>query len=121
LKVLLVDDEEEMVSTLAERLTLRGVEADWVTGGKDAIRLVLHNEYDLVVLDVKMPGMNGLETMEEIQKVSPDTKIGFLTGHGSGADRKAGEKGGAGFYLMKPVDIGVLIERMVEVVEQQER
>ncbi len=121
MKVLLVDDEEEMVTTLAERLSLRGVDADWVTCGKEAIRLVQHNEYDVVVLDVKMPETTGLETMEEIQKVSPDTKIGFLTGHGSVADRKSSESGGASFYLMKPVDISVLIEKMTEVVGQQER
>lgn len=112
MKVLLVDDEQEMVSALAERLSLRGIEADWVLSGKAALTRVQQKTYDVVVLDVKMPGMDGLETMEKIQKVQPEAKIIFLTGHGSLADCEAGKNAGACFYLMKPIDINVLIESM---------
>ena len=118
MKVLLIDDEEEMVTTLAERLSLRGIGADWVLSGYDAIKRVSKIKYDLVVLDVKMPGMSGLETMEEIQKIQPELKILFLTGHGSQADCEAGKRGGACFYLMKPIDIEVLIESMKEALRQ---
>ena len=116
MKVLLVDDEEEMVTALAERLLLRDMEADWVTCGMDAVTRASEDTYDVIVLDVKMPGMSGLETMEKIQKIRPETKIIFLTGHGSVEDRAAGKKAGASFYLMKPVDIQVLIDKMYEAV-----
>jgi len=112
LKVLLVDDEKEMVTALAERLSLRDVDAEWVTCGKDAIALLGEKHFDVLVLDVKMPGMGGLETMEEIQKVKPESKIIFLTGHGSTSDREACEEAGAFSYLMKPVDIDVLIQEL---------
>jgi DNA-binding response OmpR family regulator len=114
LKVLLVDDEEEMVTALAERLSLRDIEADWVTCGVDAISRARQNRYDVFVLDVKMPGMSGLEIMEKIQEIKPDAKIIFLTGHGSVEDHEAGKRAGASFYLMKPLDIQVLIDRMRE-------
>ena len=118
MKVLLVDDEEEMVSALSERLSLRGIETDCVLTGKDAVTSALRNTYDVVVLDVKMPGMNGLETMEKIQEIQPEAKIIFLTGHGSVADCEAGKNAGACFYLMKPIDIEVLIESMKEALIQ---
>ena len=112
MKVLLVDDEKEMVAALAERLSFRKVDAEWVTCGKDAITLLVDNHFDVLVLDVKMPGMGGLETMKEIQKIKPESKVIFLTGHGSTSDREACEKAGASSYLMKPVDIDVLIEEL---------
>ena len=118
MKVLLVDDEVEMVTTLAERLSFRGIEADWVLSGYEAVKHVRKSKYDLVVLDVKMPGMSGLETMEEVRKIQPESKILFLTGHGSQSDCEAGKKGGACFYLMKPIDIEVLIKRMKEALRQ---
>jgi DNA-binding response OmpR family regulator len=117
-RVLLVDDEEEMVSALSERLSLRGIETDWVLSGHDAVIRVRQNSYDVVVLDVKMPGMNGLETMEKIQKIQPKAKIIFITGHGSVADCEAGKNAGASFYLMKPIDIDVLIESMKGALEK---
>jgi len=116
LKVLLVDDEYEMVTTLAERLHLRAIDADFVFSGKDAVTLIMEEMYDVVVLDMKMPGMSGLETMEQIQEIRPETKIIFLTGHGSVADCEASKKHGACSYLLKPVDIEVLIEKMCEAL-----
>ena len=116
LRVLLVDDENEMVTTLAERLTLRAIDADCAFSGKDAVTLLKEKMYDIVVLDMKMPGMSGLETMEQIQKIQPETEIIFLTGHGSLDDCEASKKGGAYSYLLKPVDIDVLIEKMREAV-----
>jgi len=117
LKVLLVDDEKEMVTALAERLSLRDVDAEWVTSGKDAIAMLGKNHFDVLVLDVKMPGMSGLETMEEIQKIKPESKIIFLTGHGSTADREACEKAGASSYLMKPIDIEILIDEITKAMD----
>ena len=118
LRVLLVDDEDEMVTALAERLSLRGIEADWVSSGEDAIARVTDEKYDIVVLDVKMPGMSGLETMEQIQRLQPQTKVIFLTGHGSVSDFNSCIEAGACFYLMKPTDIEVLIEKMNEALKE---
>jgi len=112
LRVLLVDDEYEMVTTLAERLQLRSINTDCVFSGKDAVTLIMKKIYDVVVLDMKMPGMSGLETMEQIQKIRPETRIIFLTGHGSVTDCEASIKSGAYSYLLKPVDIRVLIGKM---------
>ena len=112
MKVLLVDDEQEMVAALAERLSFRNVDAEWVTCGTDAIDLLGEKHFDVLVLDVKMPGMSGLETMEEIRKINPESKIIFLTGHGSTADREACIEAGASSYLMKPIDIEILIEEI---------
>ena len=118
LRVLLVDDENEMASALAERLSLRGLEADWVTSGEDAVTRVTGKKYDVVVIDVKMPGMSGLETMEHIQKIQPETKVIFLTGHGSVADFNSCVEAGACFYLMKPTSIEILIEKMNEAIKE---
>jgi DNA-binding response OmpR family regulator len=118
LRVLLVDDEDEMASALAERLSLRGIEADWVTSGEDAVTRLTGKKYDVVVLDVKMPGMGGLETMERIQKLQPETKVIFLTGHGSVSDFNSCIEAGACFYLMKPTSIEILIEKMNEAIKE---
>lgn len=118
MRVLLVDDEDEMVTALAERLSLRGIEADWVSSGEDAIARVTHKKYDIVVLDVKMPGMSGLETMEQVQKLQPETKVIFLTGHGSVSDFNSCIEAGACFYLMKPTNIDVLVEKMNEALKE---
>lgn len=116
--VLLVDDEEELVSTLAERLSFRGIDADWVTTGGEALHKIYDQEYDLAVLDVKMPGMSGIELAREIHKYKPQLQIIFLTGHGSKTEFDKGvNESGAGYYLAKPLNIDILIQKMKEIVE----
>lgn len=112
MKVLLVDDEEELVSTLAERLDMRGIESDWVVTGEEGLRLALERDYDWVVLDMKMPGLGGLETMQAIRRRRPETKIIVITGHSSERDRQAGLSAGASHYLLKPVDVEDLVACM---------
>ena len=116
MKVLLVDDEKEMVSALAERLSFRDIDAEWVTSGKDAIAQIGKKHFDVLVLDVKMPGMSGLETMIEILKIKPESRIIFLTGHGSALDHLACKEAGAFSYLMKPINIEILVEKIKEAV-----
>ena len=116
MKVLLVDDEKEMVAALAERLSFRDIDAEWVTTGKDAIALISENHFDVLVLDVKMPGMSGLETMIEILKIKPESRIIFLTGHGSAMDHIACKEAGAFCYLMKPINIEILVEKIREAM-----
>lgn len=119
MRVLLVDDEEELVSTLAERLDLRGIEADWVVSAEEALRAVESGSYDLAVVDVRIPGISGIELKKKMQKKSPGMKFIFMTGHGSENDYKAGSaEVGEEWYLAKPVNIRVLIEKMNQVLEE---
>jgi len=119
MRVLLVDDEKELVSTLAERLSLRGIEADWVTDVNDALEKVDTRTYDIAVLDVKIPKMSGIELKKKLEKKSPNMKFLFMTGHGSENDFKAGvAEAGAEYYLPKPVNIEVLIEKMHKATEK---
>ncbi|HEB85187.1 MAG TPA: response regulator, partial [Bacteroidetes bacterium] len=88
-RVLLIDDEEELVSTLVERLELRGIEAEAVTRGQAALDLLEKKRFDVVVADLKMPGMSGLEVMRTIRETYPDTKVLMITGHGAEDDETA--------------------------------
>ena len=120
MRVLLVDDEEQLVSTLAERLTLRGIQASWVTSGVAALELVETETFDLAILDVKIPKISGLELKKRLQALHPEMKFIFLTGHGSEDDFKIGAaEAGEDFYLVKPVKIESLLEKMNEALQQQ--
>ena len=91
MKILLVDDEAELVSTLAERLSFRGIDADWATSAEDALSLSETETYDIALLDVKMPRVSGLELKKRLQEKRPDMKFIFLTGHGSEKDFLVGK------------------------------
>jgi DNA-binding response OmpR family regulator len=117
MRVLLVDDEEELVTALAERLSYRGIEADWSTTGALALELAAENPYDVAVLDVKMPNISGIELKKRLEKTRPDMRYIFLTGHGSEEDFKVGSAE-ASRYLAKPLDIDLLIEAMEQAVTQ---
>ena len=117
MRVLLVDDEEELVSTLAERLAYRGINADWVTSGLAALEMAKNYKYDIAVLDVKMPGISGCDLKKSLQNKHPAMKYIFLTGHGSEDDFiSCTEEAGAEYYLVKPVNIDSLIKKMNEVI-----
>ncbi len=117
MKILLVDDEKELVSTLAERLEFRGIDADWVTSGEEALKQAELTSYDLAVLDIKIPRINGFDLKRRLQKKRPEMKFIFMTGHGSGYDFETGSaEAGAENCLAKPVDITTLIEIMNEVL-----
>ena len=119
LRILLVDDEEDFASTLAERLVLRGSSVAVATGGADALKLLRTDEFSVLILDVKMPGIGGLGLMNEIKRKYPDLPVILLTGHGSVADGERGIREGALDYLMKPIDIDELMERIKHVVGSQ--
>ena len=120
MRILLVDDEEELVSTLAERLAIRGINADWVTSGEAALKQVESKHYDLAVLDIKIPRISGVSLKKRIQAKYPEMKFIFMTGHGSEADFKAGSKEtGPEFYLVKPVDITTLIDKINRAINIQ--
>ena len=117
MKILLVDDEMEFVSTLAERLSLRGIDVDWVSSPKEALNKAAQNSYDLALLDVKMPGQSGFELKRELQDRCPDMKFIFLTGHGSKEAYQTGSAhAGEEYYLLKPIKIDELMSKISKVL-----
>jgi DNA-binding response OmpR family regulator len=118
MQVLLVDDEQELVTALAERLSLRGIEALWATSAEDALRFLETRSFDLAVLDVKIPKIDGLQLKKRMQEMRPGMKFIFVTGHGSDSDFQTGvAEVGADYYLVKPLKIEDLIAKMKEVLE----
>ena len=116
MKILLVDDEIEFVSTLATRLNLRGVEADWVGSPSEAVTRVKEECYDLAVLDVKMPRIDGIELKRRLQRHCPNMEFIFLTGHGSSEAFQAGSaEAGPENYLMKPLRMDELMAKIKEI------
>ena len=118
MRVLLVDDEKELVTTLAERMAFRGITVDWATSGEDALKLAADNQYDVAVLDVKMPGIDGFELKTQIQQIKPHIRFIFLTGHGSEVSyQMVKAQTDPEYYLVKPVDIKVLLEKIHDVID----
>jgi DNA-binding response OmpR family regulator len=114
-----VDDEQELVSTIGERLRLRGIQAQWATSSEDALKLIAAQHFDVAVLDMKMPKIGGLELKKGIQARCPAMKFVFLTGYGSEHDFEAVRKEfGADHYLFKPVDIDELIKQIKTVMAE---
>ena len=115
-KVLLVDDEEDFVSTLAERLNLRGIQTRIATTGEEALRLVADDAPQVVVLDVMMPGMSGLDVLQRLRAEFTDIPVILLSGIGSAQDAEKGMRLGAVDFLMKPLQIEQLIGKMSAAV-----
>lgn len=117
-KVLLVDDEREFVQTLSERLLMRDIGSAVVYDGQEALSLVEEDEPEVVVLDLKMPGIDGIEVLRRLKRDHPDVEVIILTGHGSAKDRQTCLDLGAFAYLEKPVDIDQLSQSMREANEK---
>ena len=117
-RVLLVDDEEEFVSALSERLTLRGIEVESALNGEEALARLVDKEFEVVILDVMMPGLSGLEVLRQIKSTHPDTQVILLTGHGSTREGIEGMRLGAFDYLIKPVDIEEMLAKMKEAASK---
>lgn len=120
-RVLLVDDEEALVSALVERLKLRDIDAKGVVSGRDAIACVEREDFDVVVLDVRMPSMSGEECLQQIKSIRPNLNVILLTGYGLEENLTEGVKSEAFEYMMKPVDIDLLIEAMKRAVDAGRR
>jgi DNA-binding NtrC family response regulator len=110
--VLLVDDEVEFVDTLAERLTTRGMRVDTAHSGDEALVRAQQKTYDTIVLDLAMPGMDGLETLQHLMADYPDLQIILLTGQGTIQTAVEATKLGAKDFLEKPTDIDKLQEKI---------
>ncbi len=119
-RVLIVDDEIEFASTLAERLQLRNFDAEAVTGADEALaRMHGGSKPDVVLLDLKMPGIDGLATLTLLKSEDPSVEAILLTGHGSTKAAIDGMQRGLFDYLMKPVDIGDLVQRIRNAAEKR--
>jgi DNA-binding response OmpR family regulator len=110
--VLIVDDEEEFRDMTAKRLSKRDLECDSAPDGDTALAMISQKNYDVVLLDVKMPGRDGIETLREIKKMAPMTEVVMLTGHASVESGINGIKFGAFDYLMKPMELDPLFEKL---------
>lgn len=110
--VLLVDDEVEFLETLEKRLRRRNMDVRVATSGEEALDLLSQSPPDVVVLDVKMPGMDGIETLREIKRRAPLIEVVMLTGHANLEVAIQGMEMGAFDYLMKPVDIDELVYKL---------
>jgi DNA-binding NtrC family response regulator len=109
-KVLLVDDEVDFTASLGKILRRRGFEVETASDGLIALERIAHQTFDAIVLDVKMPGLDGIQVLAEIRRLAITARVLLLTGHLSISDEEDGLKGGAYAYLFKPIPILKLVE-----------
>lgn len=113
-RVLLVDDEEGFLKSLSERLKVRGLRVNTSLCGEDALKKLEEQEFDVIVVDLSMPGMDGIATLKRIKEGHPEAEVIMLTGHGSIKSGIASMKEGASDFLEKPVEISTLLEKIEE-------
>jgi len=119
IRVLLVDDEEQFVEVLAQRLQARNCQVESAFNGDDAIAFINAHEVDVVILDVLMPGRDGVETLREIKRIKPLVEVIMLTGHGTVETAIQGMKLGAYDYLMKPTDTTELVDKITKAHQRK--
>jgi DNA-binding NtrC family response regulator len=112
-RVLLVDDEEELVRALAKRLRARGLNVETTGDGKSAVERVKQSDFEVIVLDLAMPGMDGIETLRRLRAVNPDLQVILLTGYGTTSVVEAMELGAVDF-LEKPAEFAELMAKIRE-------
>ena len=119
--VLVVDDEEDFLETIVNRLKKRKIDTVGVKSGEEALALIKEKQYDVVILDIKMPGgMDGIETLREIKRIQPLTEVLLLTGHASVETSIEGMKLGAFDYLLKPVKLEDLLIKLASAFEKKD-
>jgi DNA-binding response OmpR family regulator len=119
IKVLLVDNEEEFAETLVNRLRFRKIDAQWVNSGEDAFDATIEFSPDVVILDLKMPGISGLDVLSKVKTLAPATEVIILTGHGTFDAGITGMERGAFDYMIKPIDLEILVERITEASKKK--
>ncbi len=112
IRVLMVDDEAKFRETTSKILDKRGFETTMAGTGEEAIEILKKNPQDVIVLDIRMPGMDGHDALEKIRKINPDTQVIMLTGHGGHVSAKASLELGAFDYLNKPCDLDLLTSKI---------
>ncbi len=118
-KVLLVDDEKELVATLGERLRTRGMDCRTASNGEEALAEVRSDSPHVMVLDLKMPGMDGLEVLRKIRLTHPAVEVIMLTGHGSDREERLARELGVFHYLTKPQPFDLLLQAILAAVESK--
>jgi DNA-binding NtrC family response regulator len=121
MRIMLVDDEERFLSTTKKLLSKKGIDLLTALSGGEALEMLNSHSVHVVILDVKMPGMDGMATLREIKRQHPLTEIIMLTGHATVESAVEGLKSGATDYLMKPADIEELLEKAEEAFEKRKR
>lgn len=119
--ILIVDDEEDFLETLTNRLNKRGIDASGARSGEEALEKIKEKPYDVIVLDIKMPGgIDGIEALREIKKQQPLTEVLLLTGHASVETSIEGMKLGAFDYLLKPIKLEDLLKKIADALERKD-
>ena len=121
MKMLLVDDEERYLKTTRRLMEKKGYSVSVATSGQEALETLKKQNIHVVILDVKMPGMDGNETLKAIKQLYPLVEVVMLTGHATVDSAIDGLKSGATDYLMKPADIDDIIEKAEEAYEKRQR
>ena len=120
-RALVVDDEEDFLETIVKRLNKRNIDTTGVTNGEDALELMKEKLFDVVILDIKMPGgMDGIEALREMKKIQPLAEVLLLTGHASVETSIEGMKLGAFDYLLKPIKLEDLLEKLAQAFEKKD-
>ena len=117
--VLLVDDEEDFLETLLKRLLKRRIKATGAGSGEEALKILKETPPDVVVLDVRMQGMDGIQTLKEIKKIRPLVEVIMLTGHANLEVAVEGMEAGAFDYLMKPTDVDELLYKLEDAFKRK--
>ncbi|MBU1342432.1 MAG: response regulator [Proteobacteria bacterium] len=121
INILLIDDEIEFISTLAERLEIRGYTSKIAEDGESGIRMLANESFDIAILDLMMPGLNGLDTLRQIKTIDDTLPVILLTGHGSTKDGMEGMRLGAFDFLMKPLDINELLQKIKLALSESQK
>jgi len=121
MKMMLVDDEERFLSTTKKLLTKKGYDVFIATSGAEALEKLRTQNIHVVILDVKMPGMDGIETLKAIKRTFPMVEVIMLTGHATVESAVEGLHSGATDYLTKPTDVNDLITKAEEAFEKRQR
>ncbi|HDG98650.1 MAG TPA: response regulator [Desulfobacterales bacterium] len=121
MKMMLVDDEERFLSTTKKLLERKEIDVLTATSGPEALEILREHNVHVVILDVKMPGMDGIATLKQIKRQYPMVEVIMLTGHATAESAVEGLKSGAADYLMKPTDIDELLQKAREAYEKRQR
>ena len=119
INVLLVDDEVTLANTLAQRLQMRNLTVGTAYDGAEALAKLSIDKPDVIVLDLSMPGMHGMDVLREIKKASPDIQVIILTGHGTDKDEEEAKKLGGFDFLKKPADIETLAHKITAAFKEK--
>ena len=119
-RILIVDDEPMLRRTMSDRMKFWGCTTEEAATGEEALEMLGRKSYDLVLLDIKMPGISGIDLLHHIRSLEQDPAVILLTGYGSKSEGLEGMRLGAFDCLMKPIDINTLIEKINEAVDVNE-